>query len=205
MFRCSDSFARPKSVRLPHTWNSRDVRQLERGSHGAPCPGAFAQPPHRVVTGSLCWFPWRGRRRSRPLLRMKCMCSLCHRRVTSARKHVGNVLPGVSAGSCCNSEAGRVPQLLLGCVRVSQRRAVRARLQLWAGERHLPAARGKIKPSRSGSQGCSGHRERTRRGGVKSDIFPRVPGVRGAARVAGTPLGLSSRPCCQQAEPSLGS
>lgn len=41
-FRCSDSFVKPKSVRLPHAWNSRDVRQLARGSHGAPCLGALA-------------------------------------------------------------------------------------------------------------------------------------------------------------------
>lgn len=42
LFRRSDSFVKPKSVCLPHTWNSRAVRQLERGSHGAPCLRALA-------------------------------------------------------------------------------------------------------------------------------------------------------------------
>lgn len=162
---------------IPEMSDSRREVPMEH-----PASGPSRSLHSTLSQGASAGFHHRAGGCSRPRLHMRCTRNLCHCHITCARKHVGNVLPGVLAGYCCSSEAGHIPPLPLGCVHVGLRRAVQTRLQPWAAEKHLPAAPGKIKPSRSSSQGRSGCQRGDRPGGGRSDVFPQVPGVRGAAR-----------------------
>lgn len=54
-FRCSDSFVKPKSVRLPRAWNSRDVSLREVPMErpvSELLPSLAALPQNQTVTGS---------------------------------------------------------------------------------------------------------------------------------------------------------